>query len=310
VKLIRPTLVVVAVAALTAATVQADARVLRPVELTETTILETSTSGTLDVTLPEDAVLDVRREANPDVTISGSGRFVGIELTRKDHAHDFPALSSYRQPAFLGGQTLTYGAGSPPPSCRDQVVPGDPLPDQCTYREQERIVLLQGHYRLQVLADGAPLTITLRLRGLDAGETRIRPTRQLKSLQKPLPPLDAYEDNVVTYGATGLAGRAQGWVFATAELSNDATLEIVSQCRRQDVGAPPPFAYDSRCEGGRSGSNQTTVRAVGQERQSWSGFVSTGTSDAPPIGLGGAFTDTGGVTLGQTLGVWLEDART
>ncbi len=308
-KLIRPTLVGAAVAALAATTFQAEARVLRPVELTETTIVETSTSGTVDVILPEDAVLDVRREANPDVTISGSGRFVGIELTRKDDAHDFPALSSYRQPAFLGGQTLTYGAGSPPPECRDRVVPGDPLPDQCSYVDQEGIVLLQGHYRLKVLADDAPLAIALRLRGLDAGETRIRPTRQLKSLQKPLPPLDAHEDNLVTYGATGLSGRAQGWVFATADLSRDATVEIVSQCRRQDVGAPPPFAYDSRCEGGRSGSSQTTVRAAGQEQQSWSGFVSTGTSDAPPIGLGGAFTDTGGVSLGETLGVWLEDPR-
>lgn len=308
-RLIRSTLVVATVTALATTALQADARVVRPVELTALTVVEAGSSGVLDVILPEDAVLDVRREANPDVTLSGSGRFVGIELTRQDDEFDFPSLTTYRQPAFLGGQTLTYGAGSPPPECDDELVPGGPLPEQCTYGEQERIVLLQGHYRLQVLTDGAPLTVTLRLHGLDDGETRVQPTRQLRSLQKTLPPLDARDDKVVTFGATGLSGRASGWVFATARLSSDATVEIVSQCRRQDAAAPPPFAYDSRCEGGRGASSRMTVRAAGQERQGWSGFVSSGTSDAPPIGLGGAFTDSGGVTLGQTLGVWLEDAR-
>ncbi|HVE74242.1 MAG TPA: hypothetical protein VNA30_04005 [Mycobacteriales bacterium] len=308
-RLIRSTLVAATVAALAATTLPADARIVRPVELTAVTVVEARSSGTLDVVLPEDAVLDVRQENNPDVTISGSGRFVGIELTRKDDQWGSTALSSYRQPAFLGGKTLTYGAGAPPPQCEKEVVPGDPLPEDCTYPEQKRIVLLQGYYRLQVLTDGAPLTITLRLHGLDPGETTVRPSRVLKSVQKPLPPLDAFENKIITYGATGLSGRAHGWIFATAKLSKNATVEVVSHCARQDPGAPPPFAYDSRCRGGRGGSSQTTVRAAGQEWQTWSGFVSSGLDNEAPIGLGGAFKDTNGATLGQTLGVWLEDAQ-
>lgn len=307
-QLVRPALAAVALA--TAATaLPADARVVRPVELTETTSIVTSTSGWVDVVLPEDVVMSPKHEGNPDVTISGRGRYLGIELYRLggDIWSSASSLTSYRLPAFQGGTTLTYGSGAPDPECEDELVPGDPLPEDCTYGEQTQIELLQGRYRLWVVADGAPVTITLRLEGLDAGDTRLRPVHRLRSLQQPLPAREAQGDEVVTYGADGLDGHPWGKVFATAAVTGKGVVDAVSVCGRQDSDGTPPFAYGYRCPGGTSGNDELTVRAAGQEHQTWSGYVTSGYGDEDaPLGLGGSFTSTDGAVLGETLGVWMD----
>lgn len=307
--LARPALVAALVAAAAATTLPADARVARPVELTETTTIVTSTSGWVDVVLPEDVVMSPKNEGNPDVTVSGTGRYVALELYRlgADHWSSSSGLSAWRLPAFQGGTTFTYGSGRPEPECEDELVPGDPVPEDCTYPEQERIELLQGRYRLWVVADGSPVTITLRLRGLDDGETRLRPVNRLRGLQQELPAREAQGDEVVTFGADGLSGYVWGRVFATATLTGTATVDAASVCARQDSDGTPPFAYGYRCPSGTGGSDRLTVRAAGQEYQTWSGYVTSGYADEDaPLGLGGSYTSTDGVRLGSTLGVWME----
>lgn len=307
--LARPALAAALVAAAAATALPADARVARPVELTRSTTFVASTSGWLDVVVPEDAVMDKALVSNPDVSISGTGRLVGLEMYRRDaqFGYWFPSLSTFRYPGFTGLGTRTWGDGTPPPECEAELLPGDPLPEECTYPEQQRIELLQGRYRVRVLTDGAPVRITLDLQGLDEGETTLRPVNRLRSLQKPLPALDAIGDEVVTFGATGLTGAVDGAVFANATLSGTGTLEEASRCSRADDGPPPPFAYDSTCAGGDGGATQRTVRLGGQEYTTWSGFVSSSSAEpTAPAGLGGGFRDSDGVTLGETLGVWLD----
>jgi hypothetical protein len=80
---LRPVLAVAAVLAATAA-VPAGARVATPVELTSTTVVSTARSGYVDVVLPSDARLSPKATGNPDVHITGGGRFL---LPRRDSDH-------------------------------------------------------------------------------------------------------------------------------------------------------------------------------------------------------------------------------
>jgi hypothetical protein len=307
-RVLRPVLVV-ALLVVAVSGVPAQARIPRPVELTATTVVTTARSGYLDVVVPVDARVSPRVAANPDVRISGRGRYVGVWLERVEEgqASFGDGLSAIRLPSFAGGAQSTYGSYSPAGECTG-VPEAYPVHWDCTdLPEPEAILLHEGRYRLTVLADGSPLTVTLSLHGLDEGTTELSPTTTLASAQKALPRLDAVGDTLVTFGATApVAGNVSGTVLLTAKGSAAPVVEGVSSCQRQDAGAPPPFAYSARCEGGTGGGYSYRVNAGGQGTYVMGAFVSTGGERSAPVGLGGSVSDSGGVVLGDTLGVWLQ----
>jgi hypothetical protein len=145
-----------------------------------TTTVQAAHSGSLDLTLRDDARISIAGENNPDVRISGPGRIVGAFLYRLDGNSD--GLMALRLPAAAGGRTISYVTSSDPsakPKCTSFPSATVPLQQQCDSPPTSGR-LHQGVYRLVVLTDGAPVTVTLKLHGL-RGERSLRPTSALPS---------------------------------------------------------------------------------------------------------------------------------
>src|SRR4051812_12598844 len=280
------------------AAVPASAGAPRPVVLPDTVTVATSSSGTVQVSLPDDARLSVADDSG-DIAFDGAGRLVGVWLERTDQSGDF--LASYRLPAFAGGRQVTYGS-VPAPDCK--AVPADALPVtyDCTGAPfPQTAVLHEGRYRLTVLADGSPLRVTLRLHGLDAGDLTVAPQRQGARTQQALPVGDTVGDKLVTFGrAASVGGPAQTFVVATAKGAGNSAFEE-SSVRVQPSDASAPFAYGPHCPGGTAGAYQYSA---GPAIRGGGVFVSSSDEgQSGPVGLGGSFGDSAGVTFGQALGV-------
>jgi hypothetical protein len=270
---------------------------VQPPELAGSTVVTAARSGYVDVGLSRDVRLSPRYRDNPDVSVTGQGRLVGLWLEALDPTGD--QLEVMRVPSFLGGRTRTSGTTEPAPQCSS-----DPLglPSSCSTPTPKAIVLHRGRYRLTVLTDGHPLTLRLHLSGL-GGSARLRPVHALRSAELPLPLRETVGDRVVTYGATGpVAGRVRAWVAATATTSG-TQVDGWSLCERHDAAQDTPFAYSPACPGGTSGGYDLAVR---DGRYGVFGAWVGGVESAPNGGLGGSFTNDAGVRLGPTLGVWLQ----
>lgn len=309
-RLLRPFAAVTALLAVAVA-LPAHARVARPVELTETTVITASHSGYVDVVLPVDARLSPRSSGNPDVQIEGRGRFVGVwlERTSEDYRASQDTLESTRMPSFLGAAQTTYGSAYPASTCRS--VPNDTVPvtqDCTTSPPAQSILLHEGRYRLRVLADDSPLTITLSLHGLDAGTTSVTPAHRLASTEKSLVQRETAQDKVVTFGGSVPVFPANyAWILSAAKGRGTGTLDGVSSCSRSDTSEPAPFAFGPACPGGDGSFSQYTVHAGGQTYghfASYSGNLAP--LDATTMGLGGSFSGDNGRTFVAGLGVWMQ----
>lgn len=283
------------------------ARVPRLAELRSTTVVTATQSGWVDVVVPVDARLSPAGERNPDVAISGAGRFVSVSLTRLDDSSAPDFLTSYRLPAFLTGQQRTEGSTYPQPRCTGFPSEAVPARQDCTFPTPQYVLLHEGTYRLLVVTDGSPLRVTLRLRGLDKGTQQVRPTELLRSEQRPLPRREAYADKLLTFGAKGSFGgaRVYGWVMAQVKGSSKPLLREASTCARVDAGDPPPLGFGPHCPQGRGGGYSLELNLGGQNYGLFGGFVSSDSRQGP-LALGGSIGNSDGAVLGQTLGVWLE----
>lgn len=311
---LRATLVLAAVAA-AALGAPAEARKPRPIRLTETTTVNATQSGWVDVALYDDALLSPLSEENPDLAVSGPGRLLG--LTLRSLGTDYLStdeLDFYRLPGFLGAKELVWGTTDSTGSCSGTPVGPTSVPvgGSCNYSEPKHIVLHEGRYRLSVLTDGAPVSFALTLHGLDEGETSLSPNHPLASTQLPLPKLDSQDDKLLTFGATAHLSKADpAFIVTAAKGSVDPTVSGDGTCVRQDGSVPPPpYAYGPHCPNGVAGSYDYWINPGHGVPASFGGFgVFTGSlvpGHEGDYGIGGSFSDSGGITLLGALGIWLE----
>jgi hypothetical protein len=295
-RVVSPLVVVALVAsALAALPSQAGTAGLPP--LTATTVVTARSSGYVDVQLSRDARLSPRYLANPDVAFVGAGRLLGMWL-RPLASHSQDTLEVLRPPAFLDRRTRTSGSTEPAPTCSDEL--GG---QSCTSPTPTAILLHAGKYRMTVLTDGHPVRITLRLKGLSEGRTALTPSHVLASAESALPARESIGDTTVTYGATGpLTGNLLTFVAAVAE-GKGSEVDGWSLCERRDAAGPPPFGYSAVCPGSTSGGY--ALKAHQGSYGVFGVWVTAGADDTTPVGLGGSFTNDGGVVLQHTLGVWM-----
>lgn len=313
-KTLRTALVLTAVAAATLG-IPAEARKPKPIRLTETTTITATQSGWVDVALYDDALLSPLSEKNPDIDITGAGRLLGLTLTSlgTDWSNT-DSLEVYRLPSFLGSKELVWGTTDSTGSCSGTAVGPTSVPvgGTCDYTDPKHIVLHEGRYRLRVLTDGAPVTFSLRLRGLDEGETQVSPIHPLASTQKTLPKLDSQDNKLITFGATAHQPKTEpAFIVTAAKGSTDPTLAGDGTCVRQDGSVPaPPFGYGPHCPNGVAGSYWYWFSPGHGVPASVGGFGVFSGSLLPghegDYGIGGSFSDSGGLTLLGALGVWLE----
>lgn len=145
-----------------------------------TTIVHAARSGSVDLTLRDDARFAITGDHNPDISISGAGRLAGAFLYRLDGNSD--GVMALRLPSSAGGRVITDVTTSDPaaqPKCTAFPNATVPLQQNCS-AAPTIAVLHQGIYRLVVLADGAPVTVRLTLHGLP-GSRSLRTTTPLPS---------------------------------------------------------------------------------------------------------------------------------
>jgi hypothetical protein len=258
------------------------------------TRVQADRSGVSELVLHEQAVVDTTKPGS--VTIKGAGRLVGMWLQQQDGPG---LLVGYRLPAFAGGKQVTFGSSA---DCNAPSDDGLSLVPSCG---SGPTVLPPGRYTLTVLADGAPLTVTVRAKGVSAGEVLVRPATPLASVQKALP---VREDagSAVTFGDSADLGTVTRTVVLAAVASPaQEGVELASVCRRDDAGTAP-LAYGPACTGGSQGGYAYHGQLAGESLSGAGAFASSSTTEhTGPVGLGGSFADSAGVRLQQALGVWL-----
>jgi len=267
------------------------------------TTIHATSSGSAELVLYDDATLSPKQTGNPDVSISGGGRMVAFELRRADGGQD--DVSGARLPSFLDRVVTVTGSVTPQSTCTSS----DPLGLQstCTNPTPRAIVLHEGYYHLVVLADGAPVTITLRLHGQQQRKATIKLQRTLRTLEANLPERESIGSSTITYGTdVPFTSATQAFTLTKARLHPKAELLAATTCARNDTGAPPAYAFSPACPGGGSvgyawqiggGSVPYAYEGVG-----WIGVPGSG---GAPNGLGGSFVDSDGPTYLGGLGVWM-----
>jgi hypothetical protein len=279
-----------------------------PAPLAGVTTIHADWAGTTDVVLTHRARLSPKSLDNPDVTIAGEGRYVGFTLTR---SHTFDGLSAYRLPSFMGGQVQVSGRVAPTAQCAPKPNETLPLTYDCTDLPKPRhFVLPAGRYHLSVITDGSPLSITLHLRGL-AGTTQIRPAERLRVVQAKLPErTTAGSTAALSFGDWRTAAvNGTFAVFATVDRAMEAaTVQGRELCIRFDEVRPmAETAFQPGCSHAQEGSFAYTVNGAGTGYGIFGGSgMGTTSNEQVDVGLGGSFTDSGGVTLTHTLGVWID----
>ena len=149
----------VTAAEMQAACSQPEHEIEQPVELCGETTIESSTSGRVRVLVPSDATIDL----DPDPAISGEGRTVGFLLTEPGTREGFYA-QTIRFPSLLGSGVSTRSDGQKAVEDREEPSsnPLDPPPSHgCS-----ECHIPPGQYDLYLIADGKPLSMTLRFSGL------------------------------------------------------------------------------------------------------------------------------------------------
>ena len=193
----RPTRVLAGAAALSAALLVVPASAAtRPQVMRGVTTIVADRSGVADLVLNDDATLRLRPDGStPDITMTGGGRIIGFDLGLRggeDGLHGTRIFRGGKLVTYTGAAGTTYPRQSQCGTIAGESV--DPVTvygvyEPCPTTTAKYVVLHQGHYHLTVLADGARVTATIRLRGVP-GRSTVRPTKTLASGERSLTALD------------------------------------------------------------------------------------------------------------------------
>lgn len=196
-----------------AAVTPAQAHYRLPRSAAGTTIVQADHSGTVDLTLRDDARIAVAGANNPDVSISGAGRVLAMLLYRLDGTAD--AVMALRLPAAAGNRTFSFVTSSDPAAQSQCTEPIDGVPlDQTCTPGPSTVRLHEGVYRLAVLTDGSPVTVMLKLHGL-SGQRVFHPTTDQPSAVGDLTSLPN-PTGTLARGVAHLSPTATGVMFTVA----------------------------------------------------------------------------------------------
>ncbi|MDQ3914649.1 MAG: hypothetical protein M3323_04850 [Actinomycetota bacterium] len=139
---------------------------LERVTLGEVNVVSGDHIAGMEVHVPRDATIEADPFSNDDVSYSGDGRVVGVVLVEEGpRAGRAFQLVSVRW-AFCGA-----------PGCRPERHDVTELTTTSSWRGK-RWRIPAGDYRLYLVTDGAPATVTLRLAGLE-GRTALHPNARV-----------------------------------------------------------------------------------------------------------------------------------
>lgn len=178
----------------------------------------------------------------PDVRIDGGGRVAGFVLAKaaEDLDRDFAM-------AVRTGFCDTPGCA--PEETYEFVSSYSPSGES----SHEWVVLTPGRYVLYLLADGAPVSVTLRLRGL-SGRTHVRPRTGVDwgvSVPSAQTATVAPERKAYWFGESASLDAGSGLFVGV--LSADASEwreGVYGSCLQRELHSPPAIAYSPVCPAG------------------------------------------------------------
>jgi hypothetical protein len=200
------------------------------------------------VDIPADAHFRSRYGPNPDVQIQGRGRMVGFVLTQT------PVDELDREFVFGG---------------RADFCPGEACSSSDTFQfmgassasgadPANSVVLPKGRYLLYLIADGAPVSIRLRLHGLGGG-VKLSPSAPVSaSISMPTAETEmvAPENKAYWFGDSASIDGDAGLLIGG--LSVDTTEWVqgaYGSCVQRDLREPPKVAYSIACPTGSEAWN-------------------------------------------------------
>lgn len=292
-------------------------------ELAGLTVVRADRSGSAELVLRRDAVLRLAPDgSSPDVRLDGGGRLVVLTLTlRQDGAStDGLTLVRVRRDGRSVTRSWVSGTAYPRPEpCDDATVwarlPMLPTPVAAgcpAAPTPTHVVIHQGRYHLRVLTDGAPVTGTVRLRGVP-GTGTVGVTRTLASGVVDLAQRDELGGRVSRWESSlAVPTAAEGLVSLDAAWAPRPRFAGVTSCR-YDAAAPqlPTDHLSNQCPGGHRGAFFGPVLNPLGEDYDPSALNGIGSVqlDPGPQRFGLAASDEAGVTVrSATLG-WLARER-
>jgi len=204
----------------------------------------------------------------------------------------------------------TYANGSyyPQPKNCHQTAPGVPMMT-CDDSPPglQWAMLHQGRYRLRVLADGAPVTVTIRLRGVK-GTARYKTTTRLAGGIVNVPLLSSTSAQHQRYETTlALPAATEAWLNVDARWSRSPLAAGVQWCDYVPTRPALPTDYGYQCPGGQQLAGYSpfvNAMQVDYDPNEMFGLTETWL-DKGAHRVGFAATDTGGVTLTSALVAWI-----
>ena len=203
-------------------------------------------TGYVEISLPRNATIAVSEPDKPgaaingDVTVRGRGRFAGVALVEDP----YPGFRDYNR-FFMAGR---FG-GCDQRGCKATSDAVETMFEAST-DAGARFVVKAGHYRLYLLADGEPVEVMFRLRGL-RGKQSLRVTDKAPQDLKTAPTRVDVEPAGGRLWSAGSSfdGGQVGFSFSSLVMkATDFTGTEVGICQYNAFHPPPEqMAYGPHC---------------------------------------------------------------
>lgn len=272
-----------------------------------TTVITADRTSSADLVLYDDALVQVRDDySTPDIALTGKGRIVSASLQGPGSL----SVLRYVRNGKPVLRTEANGSFYPQPKNCHQTAPGVPMVT-CDDSPPglKWAVLHQGRYRLRVLADGAPVTVRITLRGVK-GTARYRTTKSLAGGVVSVPLLSSTSAQHQRYETTlTMPGPTRAVLNVDAQWSPSPLAAGVQWCDYDPTRPALPTDYTYPCAGGQMVGGQGAF--VNTAQVDWDPNEMYGLSDTwlekgtHRIGFGA--TDTGGVAVRSALVAWLAE---
>jgi hypothetical protein len=235
------------------------ARAADPVRLAGTTVVTGSRDASLSLVLARPATVRIQRDVahSDDVGVTGAGRVAGFDLRAENGSTAPPHLMAMR----------TNGCYTPRCAQREHIVTTYAVgfPMKTLGGGVTQYTLPSGRYRLLLVADSVPVTVTLRLGG-PAGATTLRPTgRAAVSWQALTPNVDAGpEPMLFAYSASAgaLPVGARGGVLFTVFDVRVAAGDFGERGFCYYPGPPADHVYVVGCPGAQNGGGESITGPI------------------------------------------------
>ena len=262
---IRRLSVVVAAIALVAGLPGGAAGRRAPVVLRGTNVITANDTAVMEVRIPRETSVSIKQGTNRDIAVSGKGRFVGIMLG-EDRIGDVERVNM-----VAGRATFCDRARCPKRTPSEQLM----LFRGPWNKAATRGSLPAGDYLLHVITEGAPVKVTLELKGL-GGTKRLTPQQPVHS-EVGNPTTRHYESATKTLYTNGdvYDWSRPGVRFGAVRIESDAWVAgKLGNCAYR--GDPPPaIGFLPGCPAGSDAGLIYTVVRPTPGHSVWFGITET-----------------------------------